>query len=127
MPENTPPLTLSVCVPKLVVPRLLLPLPSLVRFTGTVPLTTPAVFCGPPPKPTLIAVLLLACGASKLIEPPLLLAAPVGVPKAASSFSLKASALVTELVTVRGCVPKLSPTWIVPMFTVGLIVAAARR
>ena len=56
-----------------------------------------------------------------LIDPPLLLAEPVAVPKAASSPSLYPSA-VAVLLMLRAEVPKLPPTWTLPRLIGVLIV-----
>ena len=65
--------------------------------------------------------------ASRLIEPPLVLAAPVRLPKAASRPSLYPS-LVAVLLMLRADVPNVSPMWTLPRL-IGVVIelAAARR
>jgi hypothetical protein len=69
-------------------------------------------------------VLFVPPTASTLIDPPLSLAQPVGVPKAASSPSLYASATAVLLI-LTDVVPNVPPTWMLPRLTGVVIVLAA--
>ena len=65
---------------------------------------------------TLKLVLSVEPGASKLKEPPLVVASPVAPPMLALSFSLKPS-LAAVFVRLSNWLAKLSPTWMLPRFT----------
>ncbi len=118
---HTLPVTVTVCAVRAVMPRPLVPVPSEVRLTGTVPVNVPGLLWTPLPRPTISDVLLvLPAARGVVIVPPLVVALPVAVPKLASKPS--DTPAVAVLAIVKAEVPNVPPVWMLVRVTVGLVV-----